>query len=972
MAHIEIPNSTYLDYTSAGLTDATTVAAAYKLAGSPTPAFQTINVALTLPRATDPTPLLESDWATRQATLSALEAAGTLWTTYGASPVAFANAVAALGAMGIPVLGLAGDDGYLSSAASRTIWVTLDPAKFEALFGTKPFQAGAQQDGGLYYWNGNLSLPDDVPAEGIWFDTAPIRGPRAAVSDQSGGAAITPADGPLSIGNALAPLGPGTPRQESRVFAGDMADWYYNFPLQGIAAPTPTIGLVEPAVGDSLVDFTASFQDLLNAFRTTAGVTTPGTYYTVAQNGQDPTYDAVERSLDVGVVASAAPNSTIGLYAGSGTGGHARATAYTAFQAAIWDVVNDPQVISASFGFNQQTRQDSPFGRAIDQLYVDAALRNITLVKAFNDFGSSFNYANGLANAGSNNASPYALIVGGTSITTLAAAPKDPTVASTPSAAGSVYGLAMAGDTATLWRLVQGGLKQLASGVATEAERVALVEAVWNNLTIVTDPSGAQTLLPGVSTAAAGDGGVDTARPIPPYQSDYGLVPTSVNPGGQTGRGLPDVSANAGGNMFYLVPTPDMVGTQADDGTSAAAPLWASLMARIAAVFADQGLPRLGYANDLLYQAAAIAPAAFNDVTYGNDVSSFIEGGPIATATGPVTLTGYGYEAGPDYDLATGLGSPNGVLLARALSTIVHTQVAFAGNAGVIAADGAGGWRSGASQSLLFQAMAPADVTFALGLGGSQVAFESGAADAFAWTSRLAQQSVQGEFDPALTRLFDEQSQGAVAQFDLAANESLAVRTPSFLANAAQAALTSPFGFADFATAEGAVRVARPVAIATTANGQNDETAVVRLRQNGGDDLSLTLYRVDDLSGAIAGVAPGGAGYAQLAAGRAYQTTAGDTTIDGPGQGDFAQAVIADVDANDIIAMMLTNRSSGHSFWGFAQANEAAGGAPVGHLWNYGLNTWGFEDLYGGGDRDFNDLVVQLDFTSTAGSGWLA
>ena len=46
-------------------------------------------------------------------------------------------------------------------------------------------------------------------------------------------------------------------------------------------------------------------------------------------------------------------------------------------------------------------------------------------------------------------------------------------------------------------------------------------------------------------------------------------------------------------------------------------------------------------------------------------------------------------------------------------------------------------------------------------------------------------------------------------------------------------------------------------------------------------------------------------------------------------------------------------------------------GQPVGHLWNYGLNTWGWEDTYGGGDHDYNDLIVQLDFTSAHGHGWL-
>ena len=47
-------------------------------------------------------------------------------------------------------------------------------------------------------------------------------------------------------------------------------------------------------------------------------------------------------------------------------------------------------------------------------------------------------------------------------------------------------------------------------------------------------------------------------------------------------------------------------------------------------------------------------------------------------------------------------------------------------------------------------------------------------------------------------------------------------------------------------------------------------------------------------------------------------------------------------------------------------------GQSVGHLWNYGLNTWGWEDTRNGGDRDFNDLIVQFDFTSTYGNGWLA
>jgi hypothetical protein len=77
------------------------------------------------------------------------------------------------------------------------------------------------------------------------------------------------------------------------------------------------------------------------------------------------------------------------------------------------------------------------------------------------------------------------------------------------------------------------------------------------------------------------------------------------------------------------------------------------------------------------------------------------------------------------------------------------------------------------------------------------------------------------------------------------------------------------------------------------------------------------------------------------------------------------------VNAGDLVAMQLANRSTGDIYSAFAQANETVDGQHVGHLWNYGLNTWGWEDTRGGGDHDYNDLLVQIDFTSSAGHGWL-
>lgn len=979
----EIPDSLFLDMTSHGMTTytaTTTVQDAYGISANP--ATETINVALTLRRANDPTALLESDWATRQTTLADLKAQDALWTTFGASRRDFDDAVALLTGDGPGQLGLtrigdaAGSDGYISSPESRTIWLQLRPADFKTLFGQDAWQDGPLIDGNLYFWNGTLSLPDELTnlGVGIWFDFLQ-RGPGPATSNLAGSASVDLLPGPQSLGSSA--------REEYRSVPnpGEMASSYYNFPLAGLPTlPTATVGLIEPGSGDVLPTGSASFQTLLDAYRASAGLTGAGSYYNVANNGAYyaatvGVSDTGERSLDVGVIATASPGSTIGLYAGSGLSGPtwaglgsteaAYSNVFTAFQAAFWDLVNEPPVVSASTSMSQQTKPGSPFAMAANELFVDAALRNITLLKADNDFGSSWGFRNGLANQNINASSPYIVVVGGTSITTQQSAPYD-------SLLGPLYAGALANDPATLWPLVAGGLTALPASVAASAAGEAtFLEATWNQF-LFTEETGTWT----GAGFGAGDGGVDTTRPTPWYQTAFGLTPTSANPApyGGTGRGAPDVAAVAGGNMSYLVPPGDMVGTHSTEGTSAAAPLWAALMAQIDTIFADQGLPNLGYANDLLYIAAAVAPASFNDIVYGNNVSSYYPDSDspiVGPGGGGVTPTGFGYQAMAGYDLTTGLGSPNGTLLARTLTWAAHSQMYFAGEPDMIVGDLVDGWVSGAAQSLLFQTMSAngADVDVTIGAGGFE--YTSGASAAFAWTSRLAMQSLQPDFDPALVRLFDIQGQGALAQQYLGAGQQLGVSIDGENGQAMQAGLTSAFGFADFMSSETVVRVARPVALAETAGGADDQQAVVRVRQNGQDSLSVSFYRVDDYAGTIEGLQPGEAGYAAAAQGRTYQLATGGTSLAGPGYGNYAQAILQNVDAGDLVAMELANISSNQTYWAFSQANETVGGQSVGHLWNYGLNTWGWEDTYGGGDRDFNDFVVQLDFTSAAGSGWL-
>jgi len=146
-------------------------------------------------------------------------------------------------------------------------------------------------------------------------------------------------------------------------------------------------------------------------------------------------------------------------------------------------------------------------------------------------------------------------------------------------------------------------------------------EVVWNE---------------GAGNGATG-GGVSDHFPVPAYQATA-KVPVSVNPSHYKGRGVPDICGDADpatGYQVYVDGRSAIYG-----GTSAVAPLWAALIARINQ---QRGQP-LGFVNTALYSASA--KKALQDITSGNNGA---------------------YKAGPAWDACTGLGSPNGQALATAL-----------------------------------------------------------------------------------------------------------------------------------------------------------------------------------------------------------------------------------------------------------------------------------------------------------------
>jgi len=130
-------------------------------------------------------------------------------------------------------------------------------------------------------------------------------------------------------------------------------------------------------------------------------------------------------------------------------------------------------------------------------------------------------------------------------------------------------------------------------------------------------------------------GGVSDVFPLPDWQADVGVP---VRSGATTpGRGVPDVAADADpqtGYQVYVDGSASVIG-----GTSAVAPLWAGLVARLTQL---TGKP-LGLLQPTLYAGASAGQPSpgLRDITSGNNGA---------------------YQAGPGWDACTGLGVPQAAI----------------------------------------------------------------------------------------------------------------------------------------------------------------------------------------------------------------------------------------------------------------------------------------------------------------------
>ena len=160
-------------------------------------------------------------------------------------------------------------------------------------------------------------------------------------------------------------------------------------------------------------------------------------------------------------------------------------------------------------------------------------------------------------------------------------------------------------------------------------------ETTWNGAV------GSASVTPGAS-----GGGFSHLFTRPAYQDGV--------PGIAKMRGVPDVAgdANQQGGLPVIMASRGQTSVNTAPGTSAAAALWAGLIA-----LADQEAQHgLGPVNPAIYRIARSSSyhKAFHDVTTGNNLT-----------LGPVS---YVYHAGPGWDPVTGWGSPDAQVLVPLLA----------------------------------------------------------------------------------------------------------------------------------------------------------------------------------------------------------------------------------------------------------------------------------------------------------------
>jgi subtilase family serine protease len=427
------------------------------------------------------------------------------------------------------------------------------------------------------------------------------------------------------------------------VAPGDFATIYNLKPLY--AAGLDGTGEKIAVVGQTQIDVAD-----VDAFRAAAGL--PATNLQLVSIDGSTGFssgDEVEADLDVEWAGGVAKNAAIlFVYAGSNSANNV----FNALEFAIDH--NLAPVISTSYG------------------NCEAALGTFTLTlqqeaQQANSQGQTITAASGDSGAADCEASSAQTAIKGYAVDAPASVPEVTGVGGsefTADSAGAVTGTApntTAAADLPYWSGSNGTADTISSAL------IYIPETAWNDTTASIAAKG------GLS---ASGGGVSTEFPKPVWQN-------AVTPA-DTHRDVPDVTLGA--SPFH---DPTLIcsqgscvtGFRASDGTlnvvggtSVGAPSFAGIVAIL-----NQATPAggLGNINPTLYSLAVSTPAAFHDITTGNNIVPCTAGTPTTgsasarcPSTGPAQL---GFSAGTGYDLVTGLGSIDANVLVTSWPTFNAT-----------------------------------------------------------------------------------------------------------------------------------------------------------------------------------------------------------------------------------------------------------------------------------------------------------
>lgn len=301
-----------------------------------------------------------------------------------------------------------------------------------------------------------------------------------------------------------------------------------------------------------------------------------------------------EAMMDLKLTGSVAPDATLVVYGQSAHYGYCSNSWIDSLVAALDQRDYPCQAISISLGapesaFSTQT------ALAINFLFAIASCLGITVCVASGDYGAPGRETGAYRqNCAFPASSPFALACGGTELV-------------------------------------------LASSDEPDRPPVLKGEVVWNEMQAP------------YQKRATG-GGISMLFPVvPEYQRTLSL-PLPLNEGQRSGRGVPDVASNAAQASGYAL-GPDHKG--AAFGTSAAAPMWAALIALL--VEGNGGRP-IGFLHPLIYELQLRGGTCCTPIMEG-------ENGP--PGQGPESKIFF--TAGAPWNACCGLGSPRGSDIAKAL-----------------------------------------------------------------------------------------------------------------------------------------------------------------------------------------------------------------------------------------------------------------------------------------------------------------